>query len=319
MALRPAAAFNVLFWVALILFLFVIFSQSGVVLPANYKLLYPMTEAQLVSQRLERSERSWADSVLMRHQMRAQHATPDKIPFFPMDFNTAPYVVWDFFPSTWSCPWDIQRIGRLGDGGKWVCGMSRYEEREDNATIIYSFGVNDESTFEAEMLQRTNAEVFAYDYSVDDFGPQLAPAYRSRAHFQKVGLSGEDNINRNPPFHTIKTLMDQNNHTYMDMLKIDIEGAEYDVLTRLMDDFEGSTLPIGQIMIEIHLQAEDSQYGWKGFFDWWERLESFGIRPTWMEINTQAITIPDKQTNPTCTEYVWVNARDPNSILLRDS
>ena len=36
-------------------------------------------------------------------------------------------VLWDYFPASWSCPHDVQRVGRLGDGGKWVCGMSVYE------------------------------------------------------------------------------------------------------------------------------------------------------------------------------------------------
>ena len=72
-----------------------------------------------------------------------------------------------------------------------MCGMSKYEERaerqtleaqqpnykpkeNDNATIIYSFGVNDESTFEEEMLERLpNAELFAFDFSVNDVGLPL--------------------------------------------------------------------------------------------------------------------------------------------------
>jgi hypothetical protein len=46
------------------------------------------------------------------------------------DFGKYPYTIWDFFPATCTCPHDIQRVGRLGDGGKWVWGMSLYEARE---------------------------------------------------------------------------------------------------------------------------------------------------------------------------------------------
>jgi hypothetical protein len=32
----------------------------------------------------------------------------------------------------------MQRIGTLGDGGKWVCGLERLEDKKD--CIIYSVG-----------------------------------------------------------------------------------------------------------------------------------------------------------------------------------
>jgi hypothetical protein len=130
--------------------------------------------------------------------MRAEHPTPNKVPYFPAqqlaDFGKFPYTIWDFFPAVWTCPWDIQRVGRLGDGGKWVCGMSKYEDRTDRPTIIYSFGVNDESTFEEEILERTNAELYAFDYSVDDV----------RSSFSFLGLSPLARVTTLTP-HTVRT------------------------------------------------------------------------------------------------------------------
>lgn len=36
----------------------------------------------------------------------------------------------------------------MGDGGKWVCGMSVYENLPaDTPCVIYSFGVKDDSSF----------------------------------------------------------------------------------------------------------------------------------------------------------------------------
>lgn len=43
------------------------------------------------------------------------------------------YVVWDFFNPSYTCPWDMERIGQLGDGGKWVCGLSKYIEFSEMA------------------------------------------------------------------------------------------------------------------------------------------------------------------------------------------
>ena len=266
--------------------------------------------------------------------MAIAHPKHPRIPFFPAqqmdDFGKYPYTLWDFFPATYTCPHDIQRVGRLGDGGKWVCGMSLYEAQPAPAithhdtsshpeTIIYSFGVNDESTFEAEMLSRIpSAQIFAYDYSVTSFGPQLSPFYSARAHFKQAGLGAIDELSKTPQFFTLSTLMGQNNHSYIDILKIDIEGSEYTALDSFMDSCDAwGVMPIGQVMIELHL-VDDQHVDFDRFTKWWERLEGFGMRPTWLEINLLAVTLGEGKTDPRCVEYVWVNARDERSILLQD-
>lgn len=247
------------------------------------------------------------------------------------DFSKTPYTLWDFFPATYTCPHDIQRVGRLGDGGKWVCGMSLYEAKPAVAvsnphqpkrpsTIIYSFGVNDESTFEAEMLARIpSAQIFAYDFSVDRIGSQIPAAHSARVHFSKLGLGGIDEPTKTPAFFTLQTLMDKNKHTYIDILKIDIEGGEYTALDSFMDAVErtGGKMPVGQVMIELHL-VDDMHVNFERFTKWWERLEGFGMRPVWLEINLLAVTLGDGKTDPRCVEYVWVNAKDEKSILLQE-
>lgn len=42
--------------------------------------------------------------------------------------------------------------------------------------------------------------------------------------------------------------MNQNNHTHIDILKMDIEGAEYEVIP----DILATKIPIGQIIVEFH-------------------------------------------------------------------
>lgn len=283
---------------------------------------------------MARSETAWRSSVSLRNEMARAHPQNPAIPLFPAqkmdDFGKYPYTLWDFFPATYTCPHDIQRVGRLGDGGKWVCGMSLYEAKPTPAishssgdkqpeTIIYSFGVNDESTFEAEMLARIpSAQIYAYDFSVTKFGPQLSPAYSARAHFKQVGLGHQDEIYRNPQFFTLRSLMEQNEHTYIDILKIDIEGSEYGALDAFMNSCEQSgVLPIGQVLIELHL-VDDKHVNFETFRRWWERLEGFGMRATWLEINLLAVTLGEGKTDPRCVEYVWVNAKDERSVLLQE-
>jgi hypothetical protein len=79
-----------------------------------------------------------------------------------------------------------------------------------------------------------------------------------------------------------------------------------------------TTLPIGQVMIELHL-IDDANVNFDVFTKWWERLESFGMRPTWLEVNLLAVTLGEGKTDPRCVEYVWINGKDEKSILLQES
>jgi len=304
-------------------------------------------------ERMALSEKAWKKSVDERGNMAAQHPDYPKVPFFPTDFLSFPYTIWDFFPATWTCPHDFQRVGRLGDGGKWVCGMSIYESvpapkfptievvesREkalipaDAGLVIYSFGINAESSFEAEMLERVpSARIWGYDFSVDGWGAQIPTNQRHRTFFKKVGLGKEDKHDASPPFYTLPTLMRTNGHSYIDILKIDVEGSEFDALDTLMDAFDNiksasgkNVIPIGQVMIEIHvgngLDLKSTVAGgdidFQRFRKWWERLEKMGMRPAWIEINLFAVTLAHGKSDPRCTEYVWVNARDERSVLWR--
>lgn len=85
-----------------------------------------------------------------------------------------------------------------------------------------------------------------------------------------------------------------------------------------MDAFKTEkTLPVGQVMIELHL-VDDKNVDFERFSKWWERLEAFGMRPTWLEINLLAVTLGEGKTDPRCVEYVWVNAKDDKSVLLQE-
>ncbi|RMZ70714.1 major facilitator superfamily domain-containing 5 [Pyrenophora seminiperda CCB06] len=220
------------------------------------------------------------------------------------------YHVWEFFPPSYNCPWDMQRVGLFGDGGKWVCGMSLYESATTRPLVVYSFGIAYESSFEQEILERTNAYIFGYDYTVDSFGPEITSDYQNRTIMKKFGIGSKD-IPGDPPFFTLQSLMKQNNHSYIDILKMDIEGDELAVLTSFMDGFIGQQLPIGQVLIEIHLFQEHTTL--KDFTIWWERLEEFGLRPVWAEANLLAVTYGG--VLPCCTEYVFININDNKTIL----
>ncbi|OLN92798.1 hypothetical protein CCHL11_06696 [Colletotrichum chlorophyti] len=269
------------------------------------------------------AEASWAKTVKQRHDLIKADFGGDatKVPLFPATdagtYGRTPYTVWDFVPASYGCPHEMERVGRMGDGGKWVCGMSKYVNfPHDRDCVVYSFGVRDESSFEEEMLSRTKCSVWAYDFSVVDFGKQLEPQHRSKAHFLQAGIAGKTDPARDPPFYSIADLMKKNGHDYIDILKMDIEFAEFEAMDGFGEDFPlslGEELPIGQLMIEIHFfngMTVDR------FLDWWERLESRGLRPAWTEPNLLAVTINLANKDPILAEYTMINVHDSRSVLF---
>ena len=72
-------------------------------------------------------------------------------------------------------------------------------------------------------------------------------------------------------------------HTFIDILKIDIEGGEFDALTSFVTANAEGYLPVGQLQLEIH--AQNGRERFEYFNNWWASLEAAGLRPFWTEPN----------------------------------
>lgn len=207
----------------------------------------------------------------------------------------------DFFTPAFRCPHRVERIGTLGDGGKWFCGLERLVQ-QTKPCVIYSFGINGESSFEEALLTAApQCEIWGYDFSVASFGPEIRDnaLLHARSHFFPYALGGQDSPYSDPPVFTLQSLMRQNGHTFIDVLKIDIEGAEFESLASFVDAFvpsaldsarhphgvqEEAVLPIGQLQLEIHAWGANGA-SFARFKHWWESLERAGLRPFWTEPN----------------------------------
>jgi hypothetical protein len=73
-------------------------------------------------------------------------------------------------------------------------------------------------------------------------------------------------------------------HSYIDILKVDTEGLEFEALATAIKPYleSGQPLPFGQLLIEIHLWSKS----FAEFLSWWESLEAAGLRPFWGEVIT---------------------------------
>lgn len=132
--------------------------------------------------------------------------------------------------------------------------------------VIYSFGSNGDVTFEEALVGLTNAQcqVHVFDFTLS---PDLAQKVRSvnGVTLHEYGIGAEDKHVVEPyqfgawavneyDIKCLSTIMTELGHSWIDVLKMDVEGAEYDVLNAVMSHFGslGLPVPITQAQIEFH-------------------------------------------------------------------
>jgi hypothetical protein len=229
--------------------------------------------------------------------------------------------VWDLFPPEVSCP-DVQRVGNIGEGGKWVCGLTWLEKQKKSQPlrgaggsekcIIYSYGVSIETSFEEHMLSLSElkCEIFAFDPTV--VGVNVQKQHSANVHFHKQALWKTSGAN--DAFLLTEHLFDtmnRFNHSFIDILKIDIEGSEWPVFhelferarrirtEKLLSGNPSWTLPFGQLLIELHYEDMPS------VVEFFSGMAEFEMLPFSREINLQPCL--DGRL-PFAVEYSFIHA-----------
>ncbi len=145
----------------------------------------------------------------------------------------------------------------------------------NGSSVIYSFGTGRDISFDLKCIKKHGASVSAFDptpKSIDWIGNQKLP---DRFHFHPYGISASGTgqadffLPANPraisgslvkhkevdAAQSVKVMMKtfddiirELNHTHIDVLKMDIEGSEYDVIDTIL----ASPVTIDQILVEFH-------------------------------------------------------------------
>ncbi|KAF7297593.1 Methyltranfer-dom domain-containing protein [Mycena kentingensis (nom. inval.)] len=268
---------------------------------------------------LEANERRYHQAIKERKD-EIRRVGEDRVAF-PQPF-TELYTLWDFFVPAFSCPFPVYRVGTMGDGGKYCCGIERAvrtnRPRKSNGRgcVVYSMGVERQSSFEQEILHmEESCEVFGFDFSVTEWGPELRAdtAVNQRAHFFPYKIGGTDNHTAHPPEYSLSGIMEELGHEFIDVLKVDIEGSEWDALVALVKSFDGRPLPFGQLEIEIHVGYR-SDWNSLGTVDkWWSMLEEAGLRPFWTELNLLDVNF--LRRGPLVAEWSFMNIRGNHALV----
>ncbi len=163
-------------------------------------------------------------------------------------------------------------ITMLGSGGgawaTWLDGV-------DADSVVYAFGAGTDISFDLDLHARTGAEVHIFDptpRSIEwvrqqvlpegvhfhDFGVGAAdgtvtfypPRRESSSHFSPVRRYAGGSVDGEivAEVRSLRSIMDRLGHARIDVLKIDIEGGEYDVIDSMLAD----DVPVSQLLVEYH-------------------------------------------------------------------
>lgn len=162
-----------------------------------------------------------------------------------------------------------RRTVRLGSGyGGWEVDIGLL----DQGSIVYSVGVGEDISFDLALIGATGVRVHAFDPTPRSIAWVRRQGTPPEFELHEVGLADRDaevefHAPEDPghvshslvasrggggsirvPVRRLKTIMADLGHGSLDLLKIDIEGAEYGVV----DDICRSGIRPRQLLIEFH-------------------------------------------------------------------
>lgn len=177
------------------------------------------------------------------------------------------YPEWNFTPPRVQVHRTLQLFG--SDYGGYAIDPSGI--RQD--AIVYSLGIGEDVSWDLALIQRYGVTIHAFDPTPRVKEWLALQTLPEQFHFHEVGIAdidGEGIFYLPPrpdfishslvrarqyskesirvPMIRLRTAMQRLGHDRIDVLKMDIEGAEYGVLGDLVEQ----KIPVSQILVEFH-------------------------------------------------------------------
>ena len=148
-------------------------------------------------------------------------------------------------------------------------------------SVVYSFGLGEDVSFDLSLIETYGVEVHGFEPDPRSLRWLAAQALPTSFNVYALALAERDGraslFPQRPPapdgtlsasrtllsdirpdapareienveVHRLRTVMSMLGHERVDVLKMDIEGAEYGVI----DDLLASAIPVGQLLVEFH-------------------------------------------------------------------
>lgn len=145
--------------------------------------------------------------------------------------------------------------------------------RLDRDSVVYSFGLGEDVSFDLALVERVGCKVHGFDPTPRSLEWLRSQTLPPELRIEPVGVAAQDGVLRfhlpkkahhvslstlpgpersgelvELPVERLATIMARLGHDRLDVLKLDVEGSEYEVL----DDVLASALRPTQLLVEFH-------------------------------------------------------------------
>lgn len=174
-----------------------------------------------------------------------------------------------------------ERLGAVGDGGKWTCDPSKLLHRDE--CVVFSVGSSNEWSFDAA-FERFGCAVHTWDHTVASVMNKP-----DSVTFHPIGLGVTNDTNT----ADLRKMCELAGVDHVDILKVDCEGCEWNWLSN-DDTMAFMSAHVTQFLVEFHFQTPQLMEQIAG------RLTNAGFRVFSVEPNIQ-------YSDGSCIEYSFVN------------
>lgn len=189
-------------------------------------------------------------------------------------------------------------------------GFYVYPALLNHDSIVYSFGIGTDITFDLKCIKKHHCHVFGFDPTPKSIDWIASRELTDNFHFFDYGISSETGFMNfflptrprgtsgsmilNPivtadktisvPMKSFDDITKELGHNHVDLVKMDIEGSEYEVLDSILN----SKVTVDQLLIEFHDRFYDiNDYRSKAIVN---RMKEKGYRIFGHSINYEEIS-----------------------------